>query len=87
MGISSQVIKNGNGTDYPKRGDTITIEYTGYLYEPSAEANDYKGKVFDSSVGRGDFVTKIGEGKVIRGWDDGVIDMSLGERSTLTISR
>merc|ERR1711939_844636 len=44
-----------------------------------------KVKQFDSSVGRGDFQTAIGVGQVIAGWDQGVTQMSLGEKSTLII--
>ena len=52
------------------------------------EASPFPGlDRFDSSVGRGDFVTKIGVGQVIKGWDEGVLDMSLGEKSTLMITR
>jgi len=89
MGVTKKVIKQGNG-DKPKAGDTITMEYTGNLYDEKQAANDYKGKQFDSSVGRGDFKTKIGVGQVIKGWDEGVLTqdggMSLGEKSTLTIT-
>ncbi|KAL8920418.1 MAG: hypothetical protein Q9172_004508 [Xanthocarpia lactea] len=106
MGVTRKVLKEGNGTDKPKKGDEVTIEYTGNLYDPAEEGNDYRGTQFDSSVGRGDFKTKIGVGKVIRGmgltpsvsrllssqlifhqgWDEGVTEMSLGEKSVLTIS-
>ncbi|KAL2047051.1 hypothetical protein N7G274_001069 [Stereocaulon virgatum] len=87
MGVSKKVIKEGNGTDWPKKGDDVTIEYTGNLYDESkGSENDYRGKQFDSSVGRGDFRTKIGVGKVIKGWDEGVMNMSLGEKSILTIT-
>ncbi|KAF2423474.1 peptidyl-prolyl cis-trans isomerase [Tothia fuscella] len=41
---------------------------------------------FDTSVGRGEFDTKIGIGRVIRGWDEGIVTMSLGEKATLVIS-
>ena len=45
------------------------------------------GKQFDSSRGREKpFSFKIGKGQVIRGWDEGVAKMSVGERSKLTIS-
>ncbi|KAF2098585.1 peptidyl-prolyl cis-trans isomerase [Rhizodiscina lignyota] len=87
MGVEKKLISPGNGTDKPKKGDTVSMEYTGWLYD-----NGMKGNQFDSSVGRGDFVTKIGEGKVIKGWDDGIIGtssddgMTLGEKSTLTIT-
>ncbi|KAL8829726.1 MAG: hypothetical protein Q9170_006045 [Blastenia crenularia] len=86
MGVDRKVLKEGNGADKPKKGDTVTIEYTGNLYDESQAGNDYRGKQFDTSVGRGDFKTKIGVGKVIRGWDEGVTEMSLGEKSVLTIS-
>ncbi|KAL8940560.1 MAG: hypothetical protein Q9216_002747 [Gyalolechia sp. 2 TL-2023] len=67
MGVERKVLKEGNGTDQPKKGDEVTIEYTGNLYDESKADQDYRGKQFDSSIGRGDFKTKIGVGKVIRG--------------------
>ncbi|WPH01567.1 Hypothetical protein R9X50_00441400 [Acrodontium crateriforme] len=88
MGVTKKLISAGNGVDKPQKGDTITMEYTGTLYD--ANAPDNKGKQFDSSVGRGDFSTKIGVGQVIRGWDEGVLTqdggMTLGEKSTLIIT-
>ncbi len=33
MGVTKQVLQEGNKTDYPKPGDTVCIEYTGYLYD------------------------------------------------------
>ncbi|KAI4116489.1 MAG: hypothetical protein LQ345_003105 [Seirophora villosa] len=67
MGVTKKVLKEGNGTDKPKKGDEVTIEYTGNLYDEANADNDYRGKQFDSSVGRGDFKTPIGVGRVIRG--------------------
>ncbi|MCJ1387334.1 FK506-binding protein 2B [Xylographa bjoerkii] len=87
MGVTKKVLKKGNEVDMPKQGDEVTIEYTGNLYDQTIGAsNDYRGKQFDSSVGRGDFKTAIGVGKVIKGWDVGVMEMTLGEKSVLTIS-
>ncbi|KAL8732053.1 MAG: hypothetical protein Q9166_003006 [cf. Caloplaca sp. 2 TL-2023] len=86
MGVTRKVLKEGNGTDQPKKGDEVTIEYTGNLYDEKEAGNDYRGNQFDTSVGRGDFKTKIGVGQVIRGWDEGVTEMTLGEKSVLTIS-
>ncbi|KAK3082180.1 hypothetical protein LTS18_000110 [Coniosporium uncinatum] len=92
MGVQKKVLKQGNGVDRPKAGDQVSMEYTGYIYDTAQATNDYKGKQFDSSRGRGDFQTSIGEGRVIKGWDDGIIGtssqqgMSLGEKATLTIS-
>jgi len=86
MGVEKTLLKNGNGTDQPKKGDTVTMEYTGWLYDPSKPDNKGGDKPFDTSVGRGDFDTKIGVGRVIRGWDEGIVNMTLGEKATLTIS-
>lgn len=86
MGVHKEILNAGNGVDYPNKGDDVTIEYTGNLYDETQASNNYRGNQFDSSVGRGDFQTRIGVGQVIRGWDEGVVSMSLGEKSVLTIS-
>ena len=44
MGVTKQLISQGNGTDRPKAGDTITMEYTGNLYDQNAE--NHKGKQY-----------------------------------------
>jgi len=55
------------------------MHYTGTLADG--------GKKFDSSRDRGDvFQLQIGVGQVIQGWDEGVVQMSLGERAILHIS-
>lgn len=87
MGYERKVVKAGDGVNKPKKGDLVTIQYTGNLFDKSmGEQNDFRGKQFDTSDGRGDFETPIGTGRVIKGWDEGVLQMSLGERSILTIS-
>jgi len=88
MGVTKQLISPGDGVTKAKAGDTITMEYTGNLEDTSK--SDNRGKQFDTSVGRGDFKTKIGVGQVIKGWDEGVLSvdggMTLGEKSRLTIT-
>ncbi|PSN69261.1 peptidyl-prolyl cis-trans isomerase [Corynespora cassiicola Philippines] len=90
MGVEKQVLQAGNGVDIPKKHDEVSMEYTGWLYDESKPDN--KGNQFDSSVGRGDLITPIGVGRVIRGWDEGILGsdssspMTLGEKATLTIS-
>ncbi|KAF2731657.1 peptidyl-prolyl cis-trans isomerase [Polyplosphaeria fusca] len=90
MGVTKNIISAGNGTLFPKNGDEVSMEYTGWLFDSSAADN--KGKQFDSSVGRGDLRTQIGTGRVIKGWDEGILGndstgaMSLGEKATLTIT-
>ena len=65
-------------------GRTVTVHYTGWLYDQSKP--DHKGKKFDSSRDRGEpFAFRLGRGQVIRGWDEGVAGMKVGGRRTLTI--
>lgn len=84
MGVTKKVLKNGNGGKKPVKGDEVTIEYRGCLYD--ASASNCMGTEFDSSKDRGEFKTNIGIGKVIRGWDEAVVNMTIGERSILTIT-
>ncbi|KAH8678787.1 putative FK506-binding protein 1 [Tricladium varicosporioides] len=83
MGVTKTILQEGSGP-IPKVGDTVTIQYTGYLKDTSKPDN--KGNKFDSSVGRGPFVVAIGVGMVIKGWDEGVTTMKLGEKATLDIT-
>lgn len=83
MGVTKTVNQEGSGAS-PNKGDLVTMAYTGYLKDTSKPDN--KGFKFDSSVGKQDFVTKIGVGQVIKGWDEGVPTMKVGEKATLEIS-
>ncbi|KAK0715653.1 peptidyl-prolyl cis-trans isomerase fkr-3 [Lasiosphaeris hirsuta] len=83
MGVSKTTHAYGNGTR-PLSGQTVTIEYTGWIKDTSQPDN--KGHEFDSSYGRGDFVTQIGVGRLIRGWDEAILQMSVGEKATLDIT-
>jgi FKBP-type peptidyl-prolyl cis-trans isomerase len=61
----------------PKRGDTVTVHYTGWLTD---------GAKFDSSVDRDEpFAFVLGTGQVIQGWDEGVATMHVGDKVRLTI--
>ena len=65
-------------------GKTVSVHYTGWLYDESAP--EHKGKKFDSSRDRGDpFGFRLGAGQVIKGWDRGVEGMKVGGRRTLII--
>jgi len=73
-----ETLSPGDGKTYPKQGDTLTMHYTGSLLSD--------GLQFDCSRARGQpFTVKIGVGQVIRGWDEGIMQMSLGERAMLRI--
>lgn len=39
MGVQKQTLSAGNGVDFPKKNDTVTMEYTGWLYDPSKPDN------------------------------------------------
>ena len=57
----------------------------GWLYDENAP--DRRGTKFDSSVDRGQpFQFTLGEGRVIRGWDEGVVGMIIGEKRELKIA-
>lgn len=76
-------VKQGTGAE-AKTGRPVVVHYTGWLYDPAAP--DGHGKKFDSSVDRGaPFGFFLGEGKVIKGWDQGVVGMKVGGKRTLII--
>ena len=78
-GVVKETTKAGDGTTFPKVGDKLTMHYHGTLAA--------SGQKFDASRDRGrPFQFIIGVGQVIRGWDEGVMQMSLGEHATLHIS-
>lgn len=79
-GLQYEIIKPASGSS-PKAGQTVTVHYTGWL-----DNNGQKGKQFDSSVSRGQpFSFTIGVGQVIKGWDEGVLTMHVGEKRLLVI--
>ena len=67
-----------------KRGASVTVHYSGWLYDPSKPQG--KGTKFDSSKDRGQtFQFGLGRGMVIQGWDQGVEGMKVGGNRTLII--
>lgn len=83
-GLTAKVLKNGYGR-VAEAGDYVEVHYTGWLYDD--QADDNRGDKFDSSVDRGEkFHFMLGAGKVIRGWDQGVAGMLIGEKRELTLA-
>ncbi len=75
--------KVGSG-DAATVGNTVKVHYTGWLYDDTAP--DKKGKKFDSSHDRGEYFSfLLGSGRVIKGWDRGVMGMKMGGQRTLII--
>lgn len=61
-----------------QKGDLVLVHYTGKLTD---------GKVFDSSIPRGEpFGFVLGANMVIPGWEKGILGMKIGEKKTLTIA-
>ena len=81
-GLKYQMLKAATTpSQRPKKGQTVIVHYTGWLDE-----NGKPGKKFDSSLDRGQkFSFAIGLGRVIKGWDEGVLDMQVGESRRLII--
>ena len=76
-------LKVGEGREAEK-GLSITVHYTGWLYD--ANAKDFKGDKFDSSLDRREpFTFILGVGQVIRGWDEGFKGMQIGGKRTIQI--
>jgi FKBP-type peptidyl-prolyl cis-trans isomerase FkpA len=81
--MQSMEVKPGTGEAITP-GKIAVVQYTGWLYD--AAAKDNKGKQFDSSRNRaGPFRFPLGTGQVIKGWDQGVAGMKVGESRRLVI--
>ena len=66
----------GTGTE-AQAGKTVSVHYTGWLLD---------GTKFDSSRDRNQpFSFPLGQGQVIKGWDEGVAGMKVGGKRTLVI--
>lgn len=64
-------------------GAKVLVHYTGWFYKPLAK--NQRGRSFDSSAGRDPLEFQLGAGRVIKGWDQGVVGMKVGGKRTLII--
>ncbi|RXN34907.1 peptidyl-prolyl cis-trans isomerase FKBP3 [Labeo rohita] len=82
--FTKSILKKGDKTNFPRKGDTVSCWYTGTLED---------GTVFDTNIPASakkkkqakPLSFKVGTGKVIRGWDEGLLTMSKGETARLEI--
>ena len=75
-GLEYIELEAGTGAQ-AEAGKTVSVHYTGKLTD---------GKVFDSSIPRGEPITfKLGVGQVIKGWDEGIALMKVGGKAQLVI--
>ena len=76
MSLKTEDLVVGTGAE-AQPGQMVTVHYTGWLTN---------GQKFDSSTDRNDpFVFPLGQGMVIKGWDQGVVGMKVGGKRKLTI--
>nr|GME04619.1 Peptidyl-prolyl cis-trans isomerase FKBP65 [Ipomoea batatas] len=76
-GLKKKLLKEGEGWETPGSGDEVEVHYVGTLLD---------GSQFDSSRDRGTpFKFKLGQGQVIKGWDEGIKTMKKGEKALFTI--
>jgi len=73
----------GKGDDARFRS-AVLVSYTGWVYDGCAK--DFKGEMFDTSATRGVPISfMVGAGRVIRGWDEGLVGMREGGKRLLII--
>ena len=78
-GLQVEVLNAPSGKRKTQRGDNIDVHYRGTLAS--------NGKEFDASYRRGEPLSfTVGQGQVIKGWDEGLLDMVVGEKRKLTIA-
>ena len=71
-GLKYYIVHKSDSSDKPKRGTKVDVHYSGFLTN---------GNMFDSSYNRNEkFSFQLGVGQVIKGWDEGIQLMSIGDR-------
>lgn len=76
-------LRLGSGDTAAASGNSITVNYTGWLYDSSKA--DFKGLQFDTSNTTGPFTFTLGQAQVIAGWDQGIVGMKPGGLRQLII--
>ena len=75
-GLTYVVTRRGGGR-LPRAGENVMVQYTGLLTS---------GSMFDSSLDKGQpYVFELGAGHVIKGWDEGIAKLHVGDQATLIV--
>ena len=75
-GLTYVVTRHGGGR-LPRAGDNVMVQYTGLLTS---------GSMFDSSLDKGQpYVFELGAGHVIKGWDEGIAKLHVGDQATFIV--
>jgi len=72
--IELQILRAGDGQYYPKKGETVAVHYTMSLASGKEVDNTYKRGV--------PFRFKVSSGQVVKGWDEAVKQLSVGEKAS-----
>jgi|TARA_B100001540_G_scaffold271784_1_gene255737 FK506-binding protein 1 len=75
--IEMEIIRAGDGKYYPKKGETVAVHYTMSLADGTEVDNTYKR--------RSPFRFKVESGQVVKGWDEAVKQLSVGEKASCMI--
>jgi peptidylprolyl isomerase len=76
--LQQQILKSKEqGMTLAKNGDTVTVHYTGTLAD---------GSIFDSTAGEEPMVFTLGDGELIEGFEEAILNMSVGEKKTVTLA-
>jgi len=74
--LGALVLSSCSGAATAKAGDTVKVDYTGTLTD---------GTVFDSSIGKTPLEFTVGAGQMIKGFDNAVLGMKVGQNKTVVL--
>jgi len=81
-GLKIEMLESSGNAKKAQAGKKVTVHYTGWLMLPNGE----KGQKFDSSFDHNaPFSFVLGTGKVIKGWDEGIAYLAVGDKARLII--
>eukprot|EP00658_Telonema_sp_P-2_P003023 TRINITY_DN11113_c0_g1_i10.p1 TRINITY_DN11113_c0_g1~~TRINITY_DN11113_c0_g1_i10.p1 ORF type:complete len:144 (+),score=29.72 TRINITY_DN11113_c0_g1_i10:163-594(+) len=85
--VTMDKVIEGDGKNIPRRGSIVTVHYTAFnQFRDEKNLENHIHKKFDSTKDRGKpFKFRVESGEVIKGWDQGIVQMSKGELSRMTI--